>query len=349
MPVYKDKQTNTWFVQIRYKDFNGHSIQKKKRGFKTKKKALEYESRLKDNLEGSLSMIFKDFIDVYLEDMKHRWKPTTYSNRISKIKNWITPYLGEKYLNQITVIDIRRWQNIMNEAGLSETTMHKTHSILSAIFNYAVNFFDLKENPCKKAGPVGSSKREATEFWTLEEFKEFISYVNDPSYRTAYNTLYYTGLRIGELLALTPEDIDFETSTINITKNYQIVDGREIILTPKTKKSVRSVKIPENLQAELRSFINTFYSLNDSDRIFIHHKSSYGNELRKICDRFELKKIRIHDFRHSHASLLIELGFSPLLIAERLGHDDISVTLNTYSHLYPSKQNELVTALNKLF
>lgn len=349
MPAYKDKSTGKWYCQIYYQDRDGNNKQKKKRGFKTKREALEFESDFKKKHKGSISMKFKDFVEVYLKDMEHRWKATTIQTKRSKLENWAIPFFGDMPINEITVIDVREWQRKQKSSGLAETTQRKNHTVLSSVFNYAVKYYDLIENPCRKAGMIGSDRRGSIDFWTLEEYQDFIQYIDNPAFKVAFDTLYYTGLRLGELTALTPADFDFSIPKLNVNKNYQVIEGKEIIQTPKTEKSKRDVLIPKKLAEEIQDLINKQYDLKATERVFNLNRSSYGNMLRKVCRDHDLKRIRVHDLRHSHASLLIELGHSPVLIAERLGHDDIQQTLNTYSHLYPSKQQELSQQLNELF
>ena len=158
---------------------------------------------------------------------------------------------------------------------------------------------------------------------------------------------YWTGIRIGELLALTPGDIDLEKHTISITKSYQRLGKKDVVTEPKTPKSKRVIHIPEFLVADIQDYISSVYEIKDTDRLFPFTKYFLEHEMKRGVKASGVKKIRIHDLRHSHASLLVELGFSPLEIAERLGHEKIETTLNTYSHLYPNKQQRLADRLEQ--
>ena len=169
---------------------------------------------------------------------------------------------------------------------------------------------------------------------------------SNPDDYMIFQTLYWTGLREGELLALTPADIDFENRSISVTKSYQRLNSKDIVSTPKTAKSKRSVSIPDFLCSELKEYVQ---DMRLDQRIFPYIKNDLRNFLRKICSVTGVKVIRIHDIRHSHASLLIELGLSPKIIADRLGHEKIETTLNIYSHLYPNKQEEVADKLQALF
>lgn len=161
----------------------------------------------------------------------------------------------------------------------------------------------------------------------------------------AFMLLYWTGMRIGELLALTYEDIDLEKRIISISKSYQRLDGKDVITPPKTPKSNRKITIPPFLAEELKEYCNHLYGIMPNERMFRFTKSYMEHEIVRGIKETGVKRIRIHDLRHSHASLLVELGFQPLAIAERLGHEKIETTLNTYSHLYPNKQAELADRL----
>ena len=153
-------------------------------------------------------------------------------------------------------------------------------------------------------------------------------------------------MRSGELLALTPEDI-LNNKKINISKNYAKIKGKELFLEPKTSKSKRCISIPDFLYDDIVNYIATLYKIEKQDRIFYFTKSSLNYAIKQYAKKAKLKPIRVHDLRHSHASMLIEMGFTPVEIANRLGHESIKTTLDTYSHMYPDKDQKLASALNK--
>ena len=161
----------------------------------------------------------------------------------------------------------------------------------------------------------------------------------------AFEMLYWSGMRLGELLALTPSDFDFQNSTVTINKSYQRLHGEDVITTPKTKKSNRIIKMSEFLAEEMQEYIKMQYEIEPTDRLFPISKSYLHREMERGCKETGLQKIRIHDLRHSHVSILIELGFSAVAIADRLGHESIEITYR-YAHLFPSKQNEMANKLN---
>lgn len=296
---------------------------------------------------------FKDFIELYMKDMEHRLKPSTIANKRFLIDLKITPYFGRMPLNEIKPTDVRHWQNELtsyrdeNGNPYSQTYLKTIQNQLTAIFNYAVKYYGLKENPCHKAGGMGKKNADEMLFWTKDEFARFIEAVRDkPAAYAIYMTLYYTGMREGELLALTPADVDMENATIRINKSYQRLNGQDVVTTPKTPKSNRTVTIPAVLVNCLKEYMAQCYDLQPDDRLFPYTKHYLNHEMERGCKRSGVKKIRVHDVRHSHASLLVEMGFSPLLIAERLGHERVQTTMETYSHLYPNKQTEVARQLD---
>ena len=194
---------------------------------------------------------------------------------------------------------------------------------------------------------MGKSKAEEMDFWTVEEFRKFIdSVMNKRLSYMAFMTLYWTGMRLGELLALNPKDVDLEKRTIFITKSYQRLGKNDVITPPKTPKSKRVITIPEFLAADIKDYMDSLYDLQEDDRLFPITKYYLEHEMQRGIKESGVKRIRVHDLRHSHASMLIELGFSPLEIANRLGHEKVETTLNTYAHLYPNKQTKLAERLD---
>ena len=185
-------------------------------------------------------------------------------------------------------------------------------------------------------------------FWTQEEYKQFAEVMMDkPVSFYAFEMLYWCGIREGELLALTPADFDFEKQTVSITKSYQRIKGQDIITDPKTAKGNRVVKMPDFLSQEIQDFISQLYGIGEHDRMFMITKSYLHHEMDRGAKESGVKRIRIHDLRHSHISLLIEMGFSAVAIADRVGHESIDITYR-YAHLFPSTQNEMADRLSDL-
>lgn len=354
MSVTKDGNTGRWMSQIRVTDWTGNTVHKKKRGFQTKREALQWEQEFLQQATASVGMTFQDFIELYSKDMEQRLKASTMANKRFLIDQKVTPFFGKMKLNEIKPTDIRKWQNELtsyrdeNGKGYSATYLKTVNNQITAIFNYAVKYYGLKENPCHKAGGMGKKNADEMSFWTKDEFLRFIESMKDrPAAYTIFMTLYYTGMREGELLALTPADIDMQNKTIRICKNYQRLKGRDMITTPKTPKSNRVVTIPQILCDCLTEYMGKCYGLQSDQRLFPFDKSRLYQEMVRGCERSGVKKIRIHDLRHSHAAALIEMNVAPKLLQERLGHERIQTTLDTYGHLYPNAQAEVARQLEE--
>ena len=351
MPTYKDQKTGRWYCKFVYEDWSGKKKQKKKMGFRLQKEAKEYERDFIIRHSKSCDMQFSLFVDVYLEDCKPRVRPTTLSGKQYLIREHILPYFGHLKLNEITAITVRNWQTeLMNHPNRYKETYLKTiHNQLSAIMNFACRFYGLRDNPAKQCGAMGKKQAERMQFWTLKEFTNFERAIsNNMLSHTIFSLLFWSGMRSGELLALEPEDFNFDTQTIRISKNYARLNGKDLLLSPKTPKSHRQIVLPLAVCVILQQCINMLPNENTQERLFPVTKRWLTQEMNRGIEVSGVKRIRVHDLRHSHASLLIELGCSPVLISERLGHGDIKTTLQTYSHLYPSKQKEVVFMLEKL-
>ena len=347
MKAEKDKKTGKWLIQYRYTDWQGKRRKSTKRGFATKREAEEWLRNFLITQKADFDMKFEDFWKMYYADMETRLREHTMRTKKYIVELKILPYFGNKRVNDITAADIRQWQNELIKMGYSPTYLKTINNQLSAIFNYAVRYYDLKSNPCVKAGSMGKSKAEEMDFWTGEEFRKFIdSVMNKRLSYMAFMTLYWTGMRMGELLALNPKDIDLEKRTISITKSYQRLGKKDVITPPKTPKSKRVITIPEFLAADIKDYMDSLYDLQENDRLFPITKYYLEHEMQRGIKESGVKRIRVHDLRHSHASMLIELGFSPLEIANRLGHEKVETTLNTYAHLYPNKQTKLAERLD---
>lgn len=193
---------------------------------------------------------------------------------------------------------------------------------------------------------MGVEERKEMQFWTKEEYTKFAEVMMDkPLSYYAFEMLYWCGIREGELLALTPADFNFERKTVSITKSYQRIKKQDVITTPKTPKSIRVIQMPQFLCDEMQDYLKLFYRLDNDSRIFPISKNYLHREMDRGSKAAGVKRIRIHDLRHSHISLLIDMGFSALAIADRVGHECIDITFR-YAHLFPTRQIELADKLN---
>lgn len=352
MAAFKNEGNGTWYTMFRYTDWKGERKQKCKRGFTTRAKALEWEREFMQQKQADVNMTFESFTELYAKDIQPRLKENTWLTKDSIIQAKILPYFAKRKLSEITAKDIIDWQNeircIKDKRGkLHSATYLKTiHNQLSALFNHAVRYYDLRLNPAAKAGNMGTEERKEMLFWTKEDYLKFADAMMDkPLSFYAFETLYWCGIRMGELLALTPNDFDFEKGTVSINKSYQRLKGKDVITTPKTKKSNRVIQMPSFLCEEMQEYTKMFYNAKPVDRMFPISKHYLHHEMDRGAKDTGVKRIRIHDLRHSHVSLLIDMGFSAVAIADRVGHESIDITYR-YAHLFPSKQAEMADKLN---
>ena len=353
MAAFKDKKNGTWYVQFRYTDWMGNRQQKLKRGFGTKTEAQAWEREFLMQKQADVNMTFENFVELYERDVKPKLKLNTWLSKENVIRTKILPYFKNRKLSEITARDVIEWQNEIRKltkpdgSAFSADYLRNVHTQLSCIFNHAVRFYGLESNPATKAGTMGGEQPKEMLFWTKEEYLKFIDAMMDkPTLYYAFEVLYWCGIREGELLALTPADFDFEKQTLRINKSYQRLQGKDVITTPKTKKSNRVIQMPDFLCDEMQDYFKQLNSLKSDDRIFPFSKYALKHGMEYGCKQSGVKRIRIHDLRHSHVSLLINMGYSAVAIGNRVGHESVEITYR-YAHLFPTVQKEMADKLNQ--
>ena len=229
-------------------DWTGQRKQKKKMGFRLQKEAKQFEIDFLSKTAKNCDMSFGSMVDIYMEDCKARLKPTTYQGKEAVIAKHILPYFRHLRINDIQPMTVRRWQTdlINSTQNYKPTYLRTLNSQLSAIFNFAMKYYGLPSNPVQKSGTIGKKHSGLEQYWTVDEFKVFIEAISDkPMSVVIFNLLYWSGMRSGELLALTLNDFDFEVCTVSITKNYARMNGEDLFLEPKTPKSNRKITLPQ--------------------------------------------------------------------------------------------------------
>ena len=364
MPVYYNADKKTWYAMFYAKDYKGVNKKYKKTGFKKKKEAQEYEYEFKKKISKSVNMSFNSLYELYFEDYKKRHKPTAINTVETFFRLHILPFFDNIEISKINSYMIREWQNEMlekkNENGklFSENSKANIYAALKSMFNWAAKYQGLNENPCKNLGAFGSKKnRSEMKIWSVDDFNKFINFLESKNkekngkYSDAiiiFKVLFWTGLRIGEVLALTFDDINLKEKFIDVNKTISHINKKDYITTPKTLGSVRKVILPENLILDLKLYFSKFekQKISKSKRIFNLKKSQLRYILEKCSIQAEVEKIRLHDFRHSHASYLLFIQADITAISKRLGHDNLQTTINTYSHLYKDANKQLMKKLN---
>ena len=299
MPVFQKKPGGSWVCKLYFTDPGGSRRQKKKEGFRTKHEAQEFERTFLARSAGGCGMRFCDLAELYLEDCRVRLRPTTVETKQRIIRDKLAPFFGARTLSEITPGDIRRWQNALlaDPRAFSPTYLKAIHNQASALFNYAVNYFQLAANPCRLAGPMGKTRAGEMRIWTPGEFARFLAAVEGKE-RSAlmFPLLFWTGMRAGELLALEAADFDLGAGTVSITKSCTRLHGEDLLLPPKTPKSRRVIWLPEFLCVRLAPWLEA----HPQGRIFPVTKHCLYHEMERGCRESGVEQIRVHDLRHPY-------------------------------------------------
>ena len=349
MPAYKDKKSKKWYVSFYVKE-NGISKKIKKMGFDKKQEALEYERNYINSFVSDTEITFENLCKSYMNDLKNRLKLNTLETKKYIIDKKILPFFEKYKIKEITPLLVRKWQNELIKGNHAQTYLRAIHEQLVAILNYAVKFYNLNKNPCSAAGRIGKKNAGEMNIWTLEEFKQFIEAIEHKKESVVgFNILFYTGIRIGELLALTISDIDFKNHKIRINKSFQRINKMDIITPPKTPKSKRIIDCPKFVTDLIQNFTEMLYKPTPKTRLFTGFtKHKFEKDINFYAQKANLKKIRVHDLRHSHATFLLSKGVNIVSVSRRLGHEKVSTTLDIYSHVLKEDNDLIKDILNNL-
>lgn len=377
MAIRKDKNGSGWIVDIS-NGFDPITLKQRRiirKGYKTKKEATEAENylrsvELKERYFGakiSVSMLYELLKE---EDIINHRKVSDINTQENNYNRHIKDYFSNvDNVGKLTYEDIYQFREHLrqkeaqnSDKPLSTNTINKIMILLKKIFDVGLRNGYYNTNPAKllKKLPVEKTRMQ---FWTVTEFQHFLTLfeVEEYNIKLLFTVLFFTGLRLGEALALTWKDIDFSYNTIHVTKSIYVNKGISHISTTKTKAGTRRIVINRKLSNQLSTWqrqqselLHKYTEDPQSLQVFQNSpimitKNNIEKQYKRILERDEtLKKIRIHDFRHSHASLLINQGEDYLVVKERLGHASITTTIDSYSHLYPSKQKDLADKLDDL-
>lgn len=371
MPIYRKeklewtKDGRSYYFRCYYKDLYGNRKQKESKLYKTKLEAkdaeIEFLSKIKTTDEINNNILFIDVYKEWLLFKQSQVKSTTFYSVVKRCEYHILPYFKKYRLHSIKMNTINQWKDKI--FSLNITTGHKNTLIrtLKEILIYARDNYEydikiVSKIQLYKVENVVDKTNAEINFWTFEEFSKFISAVDNKFYYLIFNFLYYTGLRLGEMIALTWDDINFDRKQIRINKTFtnKVLDCSYKITTPKTSNSVRYVDLDDALLSLMKKYYEEekrIYNFNKEMFIFgnITHVSptTIKRYLYKYIELADVKKITPHGFRHSHVSLLINLGCDSRDVAERIG-DTIQMVEKTYYHMFPTKKKETVNLLNSL-
>ncbi|SEN61693.1 Site-specific recombinase XerD [Paenisporosarcina quisquiliarum] len=362
--VYRDKNTGKWYysVSLGFDAVTGKRIRKVRRGFNTQKEAYEAKtSELKSAQDmgqiSNVGMHFNTFMEqLFIPEYKSKVQITTFEARIP-VLNKITNHFGEKKMESITNLDIQLWKNSLTEQ-FSQNYARLVYGMFSQILEKAVSLGMIKNNRAKQVGTVPKEK-VSVDFWTKEEFEKVLSTFNLDDYYEHYSFvlvwLYFmTGLRVNEATALRwNEEVDLEKGTITVNHSLRLKNKDNWSLGPtKTKAALRTIAIDSDTISILSEWKERQKQLTTIDFVLSYDgsptwKSTISRIIKRHAKLAGIKSIQAKGLRHSHASFLInEYNVNPLIIKDRLGHEDIKTTLSTYSHLYPNVNFEIANNMS---
>lgn len=343
----------SWSVRFRFIEY-GKEIQKRLTGFTTKKEAqngyIDFvnQARLQQPIKKEEGVKFDQLFEEYKNFTKSRLKESSFYDFCSKSHLHILPYFKNYEVSELTPKILLDWQSSIDT--YSYKYKKNLRMYLNTILNYAEKYYDI-ENKLKKVDNFRNTEfKKEMDFWTPEEFNKFIREVTKEEYKAFFYALYYTGARKGELLATTWNDWNFKKGTLNINKSvtYKVQGNTFSITNPKNQSSIREITLPPVLLNIMKE-----YKVGKENYDFVFHKdkplpeTSTKRIQTDACKKSGIKVIRLHDFRHSHASLLLSKGASVVAVAKRLGHANIEQTLNTYAHLMPKEEDLVLSILQK--
>ena len=347
----------TWTVRFRIVE-NGVETHKRLSGFARKKDAEEaYRNYLFENDKKTLfpnrNIMDKKFVEVYSEFMsykKSKVKESTFYDLTKVSEKHILPFFSDFKIKNITKNVILSFQNTLN--NYSYKYKMKIRGFLHSLYRYLFLYYDLDNVVARVESFVKPVAKQEMKIWSIKDFNAFIeSFQDDILYKTFFTFLYYTGCRLGEVLALNYKDFNFDEKKVDICKNISTRSFNKAyyVTTPKNQSSIRKILLPQRLIRQLEDYITISPDSKSKPYFFggdrpLDDHTIY-RRLEKHCLESGVEKIRIHDFRHSHASFLIENGASIVLVAKRLGHTSTEQTLNTYAHLFPNSESELIDKL----
>lgn len=343
MPVYKDEERKTYYYKLRYKDLYGRNRQKMKRGFLKRGDAIKAEAAFISDL-GKLFSDQSTIDNIFTHNIKHKkLKDKTIRRRTNEYNLHIKPKFGHLKVKDITIQQVVEFKTYLEENLKSLNSARTVYSNFKVLINHAIKFFGLQFDPALPAGTI-QRVRPKINFIKRDSFDHRVNQLTLHYYREMTILLFYTGLRVGEALALTWNDIDFEQEQLFVNKTYDI--NAKVLTTTKTEGSVGYVPFPSFITDMLKRIKKeseeSIYGFNEDLFVFggisPYHYSHYHRKFKIV-----FPELRIHDLRHSYAAYLINKGVDIYLIKELMRHDDIKQTANTYGHLYTERKRQVMS------
>ncbi len=361
------KDGRSWYYDAYYNDIYGNRKEKKSKYYKTKTEArdaeLEFLNGLKKNNTFNTNISGKQLVEEWLEFKSNKVKPSTYYG-IEKFvnKHMKDFFIAFKNIHHIKITNLLQWRQSLSNKTYSINHKNKLIGYFKEILQYAIDNYEFDKKVFSKLIPFREDHKaqklnEAEwNYITPEEWKQFIAVVDNDFDITVYNFLYYTGVRIGECAGLIWKNVDLENARIKIVQQatYKVKNKGYTVIDPKTSNSVRNVDLPNKLVELLKKHYEhekKIYGFNSEWFVFGNIRPLAQTTLRRHLNNYielsGVKKITIHGFRHSHVSLLIDLGCDVRDVANRIG-DTVQTVEKVYYHMFPKKKQKTVELLNNI-
>lgn len=353
MTVYKDTKTGKWYCQFYYIDWQGKRRHTSKRGFARKKDAEEWESKNKYNAKQKITMIRA--VEAYRENLESRLKlgslkPTSKQTYESILNNHIVPHFQNADIEKITPESVNKWLLSLEPSkgdNLSNCSLMYCRKVLSQIFKLSMREFNTSNNPVPKSTPMKKDKTsKRASLWTLEEYTTFYNSLKKDGYRLAYNLMFWAGLRIGEVMALTKTN--FGPYYVEVLHTKSFANQQMFITSPKTPSSKRKVIIPKFLYMQAMSYIARCPYIEDDELLFKFSAQTLRYNLDIQSEKLDLPRISPHILRHSYASILLNLTKDATVVSKQIGHSNPNITLSIYSHMLPGEDEKAVEMLESM-
>jgi integrase len=340
VPAYKDNK-GRWYCKFYTDTWQGEKKQVLKRGFATKKEALAYEYEYKANTSHSPDITLRTLYNEFMKDYKANYRPTSYNITRSIIERHILPYFADTPINAITPMMYRKWQNEIKTKKLTDSTKKNIETSFRKLLNFAVKFYDLQHPPFKAVASIGkmtAKEKVITEkdFHKLEQYFDVVDHA-------IFSILFYGGLRLSELRGLTVQDFDFKNNRISINKQLIKDSPSEL----KTDTSKRVISMPQFVMDRIRAFLDAL-AADSRFPFLVWTPAIIRHRLTRYCKYAGIEPISPHTLRHSHATLLITNSIPINIISKRLGHANITTTLNIYSHCFKNSDADVVALLDSI-
>lgn len=358
--IYKDAKRGTYYFRIKYYEKTGERKEIKRTGYKQRKEAVRACNAYMDEIEGigKINQLpFDELVQEYVEWYSARRKASSLKSLKTHANNHLLPFFKSMDVFNMTTQDIMKFQNKKMKEAHSGEYLKKMHVFLVSILNHAMKYHDLKQNVASLVGNFEIETQKRLNYWTLEQFNQFHNMLPNIQQKVFFKLLFMSGARKGEIRALTWDDVNFDDDYIHINKT----DYHGIVTAPKTKASIRDIYLPTHMMDDLQEYLNWYKDNNIYKSNYVLFGTFFKAFSESAVDRWftgTLKKldetlpdgetfprIVIHELRHSHASMLINHGASPMIIAQRLGHTSTEEVTSRYGHLYPSTQKEIIKYL----